>query len=219
MMTRSGGNTNDTGSYEQRAIEAREFLDYIQSMELALKRMQAQGCSENDFSFDKDWDGDGDFAEDEGCCGRDGNNPNSPTDLSCHLYALEGGRIPLIKAFDRGWSTSTSGFPYGRFRFSSWNRAPLTDSKGNQYRGIIAGLSDVKESLCLGINETMGVINPNGKPPESDGEFFGGVHFQGTFGTLGPAIFSTSGGEINQKKTPVFVTILAGETIEMNFIM
>ncbi|NQZ14712.1 MAG: hypothetical protein HRT94_07810 [Alphaproteobacteria bacterium] len=204
MLNRSGSSTNETGAYEQGIIKANEVLTYLRSIEDGIQKLVARGCSENEFDFHNDNDNDGDYYDNEGCCTASKGNPtNSPPNEKCHIFAPGGAGLPYLRPIDQGWSTATWPYPYGNWFFSTWNRAPLNDNSGSQYRGIIAGLSDVEEGLCLGINNQMGIENPSGSPPDS-AQFFGGTHFQGTYGNHAPAIFSTSGNEIDQKKAGCF---------------
>lgn len=76
-LSRSGSGTNDTGSFEQNQIIASEILTYAKSIENAVQSLLARGCSENEISF-----------ENSVVAGYE--NPNSPTDKSCHVFDVAG---------------------------------------------------------------------------------------------------------------------------------
>ena len=89
MLSRSGSNTNETGSYEQNVIAANEILSYAKNMENAVQGLLARGCSENELSFWHDSNGDGVEDNNDDYF----NTVSTRTDRSCHIFDVAGAGI------------------------------------------------------------------------------------------------------------------------------
>lgn len=88
LLSRTGSNTEETGSTEKSRIIATEILRYAASIENAVQFLLTQGCSENELSFWYDSNGDGNENASD-----DNYNPTSPTDRSCHIFSQKGAGI------------------------------------------------------------------------------------------------------------------------------
>lgn len=81
-LTRSGSNTNETGSFEQNQIAVSQILTYAKSIENAVQSLLSRGCSENEISFDNNI-----------VTGYE--NLNAPDDNSCHVFEPEGAGMSI----------------------------------------------------------------------------------------------------------------------------
>lgn len=80
LISRSGTSTNQKGDYERRSVEITSALRYANSVELAIARLQSDGCSENEISF-------------EHALNTGYENSTAPTDQSCHIFHKNGAGI------------------------------------------------------------------------------------------------------------------------------
>jgi hypothetical protein len=170
-MTRGGGSSNETGSFEQNQIRANEMMGYASTIESAVQSLIARGCSENDISF---WhDSDGNNTED---ASDDYYNANSPTDHSCHVFDVAGAGITYISPTQSALRTSDTGKDaYGEHAFTT-NNLP---SFGTE-RNLMMITPYIKRDICVEINRTLNITNPAGEPPE-DPNISVAVYFTGSF--------------------------------------
>ena len=134
-LTRSNNSTNETGSYELQQITISNFLRYSKTLENGITQLMARGCGENDISF-----------ENSNVSGYE--NPNAPSDNSCHLFEPEGAGLE--------WQTpdnKVSALPYGIYGDHVVHGVGSTDSPlSNANADLILVLPDVSASLCAAIN-------------------------------------------------------------------
>ncbi len=79
---------------EQAAINAAKIEQYASQMQQKIQRLVTLNhCSANEISFNNDSDGDGNYVDADD----DNNNPNSPTDGSCHMFHKAGGDMVPFK--------------------------------------------------------------------------------------------------------------------------
>lgn len=196
MMTRSGGNTNDTGDYERLSIKANEIINFGRSLGNGIQMLLSRGCSENEISFeDPLLATQGDYS--------DHSNPNSPPDFSCHIFRPEGAGLTYWITSDIG-IYDTSG-PVTEFYINAsgwWHpdspNAPVTDW------AMI--LSNLTKEACMAINNALGVTNPSGDAPDATAESVGGTNFRGNFST-GHAFnreVRSAGGELENEFSACF---------------
>lgn len=86
---RGGGNI-DRENTEIAASQITQYAELISQSVLRLRLIN--GCTESELNFNFDSDGDGNVNND---AGDSYNNPNSPTDLSCHVFHPNGGGVPF----------------------------------------------------------------------------------------------------------------------------
>lgn len=88
QSSRSGGNDI---SDEDARLAASQIVQYATMIEQTIARLiLSNGCREQQISFAADSDGDGNWYD----SGDNYHNPNSPSDLSCHVFHVNGGNIP-----------------------------------------------------------------------------------------------------------------------------
>lgn len=160
MLNRSGGNTNETGDYEQQTIKATEILRYASSIENGVQSLLARGCGENNLSF---WhDSNNNNTED---AGDDYYNADAPTDQSCHVFEAEGAGITRIAQdpSEMGWLTTEDyTWPSDQIFFHA---KPIKGVGRDDYYDLIMWVSSMDRELCLQINNLSDITNPAGEAP------------------------------------------------------
>lgn len=200
MMTRSGGSTNDTGSYERNSITANEILTYTSSIENAVQSLLARGCSENDISFNGDTDGDGDYYDNEGDYVYRP-NANSPTDYSCHLFHPNGAGLTLLSARDEDWLIDRSPAVWPRYNLLT--SVPVDGLGSNTQGELLIFIPSLKKELCLAVNNIIGIANPGGDPPRDTTGRAAEGGYSPNFGGVSTLIDAP---ELNSSKVGCFVT-------------
>lgn len=76
-------------SKQQNNMVASELLDFTNKIELAVGRLREKGCSENEISFQRDVNNDGNITD----TSTDHFNPTAPSNKSCHIYEKNGASI------------------------------------------------------------------------------------------------------------------------------
>lgn len=164
MLTRTSTTSEETGSYERQEIKIAEMLRYAKGMEQAVNRLQSQGCSENDISFEQ--------AVVAGY-----SNPGSPVNKSCHIFEPEGTGLQ--------WQDPPENINDG----STWFIGAANvvtgvgcDTASAACTDLLLILPNVTEATCLRINALNGVANPGGAPPEdNDNSIETTTKFTGSF--------------------------------------
>src|SRR5690349_19816918 len=52
LLSRTGNQTNDTGSTEQLSMQSSSLMKYASGIQTAVSNLQLAGCAENDISFE-----------------------------------------------------------------------------------------------------------------------------------------------------------------------
>lgn len=149
-MSRSGSNTNDTGSYERDQIAASEILTYAKSIENAVQSLLARDCSENEISFENNL-----------VAGYE--NLNAPNDNSCHIFNVAGAGLTyqnpntewLVSSLtgndsfgDYYVSGTTCVYDLGSFG-ACWNNGTSSDEE------LILFLPYLKENICKALSSQL----------------------------------------------------------------
>jgi type II secretory pathway pseudopilin PulG len=191
-LSKSSGDSNDTGSFEQNQIAASEILTYAKGIENAVQSLLARGCSENEISF-------------QNAVVAGYSNTSSPTDNSCHIFEPEGTGITynLIKEV---WLNSTySAQPYyNQWQFEANHcvigvASDSTNCVSDSSKELILSLIFLKKDLCMLINKSLGVTNPGNQPPID--ATTPSNDFTGIFGPAGNGIMGDDAAELIAKKS------------------
>lgn len=215
MLTRSGSSTNETGSYEQESIKVSNILKYATAIEQGVTLLRQRGCSENQLSFQYDADGDNDYNDNDET--PDYYNANAPTDLSCHIFRPEGAGV-TYQQLNETWldSDQSAQDHYGEIYVPTNTCIDKVGSDKTSNCNVDADPSNdelvlffpwITESLCIEINNRMGVTNPSSVPPTDIAKFYhaGMPAFTGTVSTTGTVERIDSGSDsytiLDEKKS------------------
>lgn len=166
-LTRSGSSTNETGRFEQNQIAASQILTYAKSIENAVQSLLARGCSENEISF-----------ENNVVTGYE--NPNSPTDNSCHVFDAAGAGMVYREFNDKIYSSGCLSNPFHKV-VTFWGNSSVQNF-GTEKNDLILVMQCMDLNICRSLNTTLKTPNPVNDVP-NDGAFSaGGNIFIGTFG-------------------------------------
>lgn len=197
-VTRSSDTTEDSGNTEQNRIAAGEIIRYAQSVEQIIQRMQMNGISENDISFEND---DVSGYENANC-----------TTGDCKIFDVEGGgltyKTPKTDWLDKSQSAQAL---YGEWFFPNMvcvsgldDGTACTDGDSVLNEELVIILPYIKKSLCIALNKLANVTNPGGTPPQDDSDSWLATEgkFAGTYDIDGAVIDDSS--ELTGQKTGCF---------------
>jgi hypothetical protein len=144
--TRGGG---EQISKKQAELAAIELLDSTTAFKNTVQGLLIDGCGKDELSFEHP------------LVGMYQNNPNAPSDFSCHIFKKDGGNLNLIKrnknAID---SNGTASLYYNIFVNS-------IDGVGTSEPEVYTFTRPIKDSVCEIINENLG-HNFSGGLPEAN---------------------------------------------------
>lgn len=175
LLSRTGSQSEDTGSTERASIMASEMMRYAAGIESAVQQLLSRGCSENQISFHHpDLTPAGSYI-----------NPNS-TDGSCNIFDVKGAGIAFTRKKDSWREETTASSPfwqlYGNQCIYGVGTGTTTCTNAQTELFVAAGV--LKKELCLEINRRLGVENPSGAPPS---DIMLGGYFTGSFEPSGSA--------------------------------
>jgi hypothetical protein len=161
LLTRTGSNTEETGSTEQLSIQAAEILRYAAGIESAVQQLLNRDCSESQISFDDDLTTTG---------GYENANVVVPAS-SCHVFMQQGAGFRNTPQKDVWLDTANSALVGYKINYYTSDVRIL--SVGNDASVAGADLTMlipyIKQELCAQINKTLGVS----VIPEDAGIMFG----------------------------------------------
>lgn len=94
LLSRTGSNTEETGSIEKERLMASSLVQYGSSIATAIQSLLSRGCGENQISLSYDTNNDGVINASDTYY-----NANSPSDYSCHVFHINGAGLSY-KKFD-----------------------------------------------------------------------------------------------------------------------
>ena len=159
----SSGNPTTIAS-EQARVYANEIIDHGRTIRQSIQNLRiSNGCSQEEISVQFDSDSDGDYNDND----ENYHNPNSPTDLSCHVFHLDGGGINYYSPNDLLLATDV-GTPA---LYDEWyiTGAINAGGVGTGVNELVLFFPYIKRSICIEINEALGITNPSGEPPVESG--------------------------------------------------
>ena len=136
---------------EKARVYALEVLEYGQVMVNAVAQLRLRGCYEEEISF-------------ENSVVSGYTNANAPSDQTCHVFYPAGGGM--------NWNTPQDNITVGTATASSWRINALnaidqvgTTGSNSSNVELVFFLDDIKESICLQINDRMAISNAGNAPP------------------------------------------------------
>lgn len=144
------GGTATIGS-EKANILVSEFLTQMNQIATTTRVLKAQGCSDNQISFQG---------------GGGSSNPNSPLDNSCHVFHQAGGGLPALSV-NRAWQRPSAPL------FGVFDSAHCVYGVGSGNSGTCTGsnvdllfvLFYASPELCTSINKQFDINPPTYAPP------------------------------------------------------
>jgi len=166
---------------------ANQIIAYGNDVKSAVKRLQLRGCSDTEISF-----------ENNVVAGYE--NPNSPTDKSCHVFDVAGGGLQWQEA-PPPYANTGPLFYEGKYAYiynTEWQGNGATC--GNQECGdLLLILSSLDQKICSIINIQLNLQNT---PTDTT---YGGVQFTGSYLSAHNTLADESGGaEAVGKKSACF---------------
>ena len=160
---------------------ANQIIQYGNEVKSAVKRMQLRGCRDTEISF-----------ENNVVAGY--TNPNSPTDKSCHVFDIAGGGLTFNIFNENAFIES----PFNN-REPQFKGAIQIDGVGTSESDLHMVVHDLKQGVCLKINNILSITNPSGEAPE-DGNDINSI-FTGTYSpTAGDGIGDDAGSGLSGEK-------------------
>lgn len=152
-MRQGGANLTE----KQAEIAASDTIAYAQTIERAVNRVLLRGYSETQLSFDNSF--------------LSGYENANCTEDRCRIFHPSGGAVK--------WQSPPPGLNDG----SNWiinGKNAIPDVGVHTTPDLVLMLTGLSGQTCLTINDTLGVPNPSGAPPE-DGDSINKDLFTGTF--------------------------------------
>lgn len=145
LLTRTSGQTEETGSTERASIKASEMLRYTAGMAQAVNNLLLNGnCSETDISFyTTEWSGSQKY-----------NNTNTPVangEFGCHVFNPEGAGY-AFKRIPAGLQATQSDYFIG-------GRGFVHNVGSNALADLILIAPNLTVDACRAINKMLGVQN------------------------------------------------------------
>jgi hypothetical protein len=136
QSTRGGGNADD----ETSAIAASNLIQLLGSYKVGIDRLRIKGCASTEISF---FGAPGSY-----------NNPNSPTDNSCHIFDPAGAGMSYVPPNEKSLNQAFSGET--DFGLLSFERNTNIDMmyESSSY-AVEATVPFVSEAVCLEINKKL----------------------------------------------------------------
>lgn len=163
VVTQSGQTSGSRADRETEQLQVNEILQYGSALQHALQRMvMSGGCRIGIGGNLVLFDGTVGFDSSEWANPGDYDNPNAPADNSCDIFDPVGGGVdwqpPPVA------SQSVGGTEYlisGGYAIEGIGTTGLPDGDSSE----VTLITRVTETMCLDINDRLGVTNPGGSPP------------------------------------------------------
>lgn len=154
------GSRTSTGmlSDQQARLYAMEIIAYGNSIKQAVQKLQIQGISESDLSFENDV-----FTHENGTLISPASTYPACATNSCKVFHPEGGAVQA--RYPPAESTQP---PKGStWKSGVWaDRVGIIDDIGTDAPDIVMTANYLKREVCIQINNILNVENPNGSPPK-----------------------------------------------------
>lgn len=161
-------------SDDQAKLAAQEIISYSNAVATAVQRMKLQGCLDTELMF----------YQAGGVYGASFLNASSPSDGSCNILSLNGGKvqaaIPSLQ-WDGGVTSTTN-----RYIVAANNNFPGTPSTDGD---LFLMIMDIKLPICQKINEILKIEAANTTPKNMITD--DSAVFNGTYSTPGYNVTAT----------------------------
>lgn len=155
QSSRGGGNAES----EVSLIKTAQITQYGNQIKFAVDRlMLVNGCAESELSFEHA-DLNAGYV-----------NAGAPTDNSCHVFHTDGGGVTYLEPPSDWLGVTPSSLGYNVYYDQWYGDWFITGSDvsdiGTGADDLILVLPFVSRALCLQINNSSGIDNPSGEPPQ-----------------------------------------------------
>lgn len=182
-MAMSRGNRTGIGmiSDEQTKLAAQEIIDYGNTVAAAVQKLRMRGCRDIDINFS----GNNGVSKSTNGTAWNYTNGNSPADGSCHVFHLNGGAI-TPKLISAGYIDPSLVAPtslHSQSFFVNSNRVlGLGTESGSAGSELMFWIGRLDKTVCMKINDILGISNPNDNPPYDTASCLG-TPFTGSYTT------------------------------------
>lgn len=161
-FSRSGSEGTSNISKQEVKIAASDLISYSESIEKAVNRLRLNGVSESDIDFQNDI--------------VSGYTNANCADGTCEIFDIAGGQqiwqTPQSKSNDgSAWAIT------GAMRVNGVG----TDGAAASNAELVMVAPNVNKSVCVEINNRLGITNPSGDPPQTSGDADPSTKFVGTY--------------------------------------
>lgn len=159
-----GIRTSGTGDIDEKTAKlvATDLIGYANTVASAVSRLQTDGCSETEISFENPY-----------VAGY--TNPNAPVDKHCHVFDPAGGNVQHL-SIDTDWldSAYSASTIYGDFYVPTGKTCIYGVGTGDHISGcaspstadIFIVFPYIKREICLEIDKMLGITLSSGSPPK-----------------------------------------------------
>lgn len=179
------GSTRSSGgdaSREQLSLYASQVTQYSTQMENSIQRMRlSNGCADTQISFENN-------------IASGYTNPNAPANYTCHVFRPEGGNVPFQKP-PNGANDGSDYHIMGRtcvVNVGTGGENCYGSPNNESEADLVLYLPSVSKSLCITLNDKLGVTNPSGNPPVENNNGIQNEKFTGSYYNNG--LTQTAGG-------------------------
>lgn len=173
-----GGRVSQSSlSGDQARLAAQDIIQYADTVAKAVQTLRLRGCSDTQISFAGHPNG--------------ATNPSAPTDESCHVFSLSGGKVNAKIADSNYYNTGNNWS--GQWRFTGDDDLIGIGTNGcsdNSCAELIMTLYDVKQDICAAI-EKIAAENTT-IPTENDAMLWNS--FAGTYNATPEIVGDDTGG-------------------------
>lgn len=206
-----GGGKGDI-SDEQADIIASQVIENAEDIASAVTRLQiVRGCGDDEFDFANDQHV---LFSDDSPIFLENHNSNAPTNGRCSIFKPEGGGI-IAKILPEGAAIKNQSVGVNKAR-SGGVSGIVIDGVGSSQRDLVWLYPNLEESVCIKINQKLGIDNPSSVPPV-DAPAGSVPAYDGTYS--GAAVIGDNASEIYGKVAfCVRLTSAAPEDHELAFL-
>lgn len=175
-MIRGGGNPEQINQ-EKASLAAGDILDYGRSLRQTVQQLKIDGCSAEEVSFTQ---ASGDDYE---------HSPVTP--VTCRIFKSVGGALNYIAPNSESLAPISSipalqgdwYFPANVCVEDVGDGGSNCEVDGVDNEELIAVLPFIQRTICIEINNRLGITNPSGEPPAESGDGWtdAEVKFTGSF--------------------------------------
>ncbi len=146
----------DTFNSERTGLAADEIIAYGNTLSTAVGQLRLRGCTTSQISFENN-------------IATIYTNGSAPSDNSCHIFHPDGGGMTYQNTNSSSLIASGTGIYFdGSMEIEDIG----TTCAATACSDLVFYVRDLKENICIEINNKLSITNPSGVPPLDDGTDF-----------------------------------------------